>query len=608
MTIDYAKLGLKAGLEIHRQLDTKSKLFCRCPAEIRDDKADVVVHRKLRASAGEAGGIDAAAAYEQQRDRRFTYRGYRDSTCAIELDEEPIHEINREALQACLQTALLLKATPVYGAIVMRKTVIDGSNTSGFQRTALIARNGFIELLSGKVRISNICLEEDSAKVVERSDACDVYNLSRLGIPLVEIATEADITGPEQFREVAEYIGMVLRSTGKVKRGLGTIRQDVNVSIKGGARVEIKGAQDLRLLQKLVECEALRQKNLLEIAKELKGSEVSDRITDVSNVFAGSSSKMMRAALGKNGAIKAVKLKNFKGLVGKEIQPDRRLGTELSDYAKAFGKVSGIIHSDELPRFGITQEEIDKVNKALGCGSRDAFALVAAENGRAEKALKAVINRARQAKKGVPEEVRKVNANGTTTFLRPMSGSARMYPETDARIVRLTAEGIKLPRLITEKTAEYESVGIGRDLAHTLVKGGADQFFKEMTEEFRKINPPFLAETIISFGKEMERRGLDHTGINDGHLNEVFSALNESRIAKESVMDALADVAAGQGLDLDKYRTMSDAELEKELMKLVAASPGLPLNALIGKAMGKLRGKAPGKKIAEGLKRLQKAE
>ena len=606
MATDYAKLGLKAGLEIHRQLDTKAKLFCSCPAEIRDDMPDVVVQRKLRASAGETGEVDPAAAYEHQRDRHFTYRGYNDSICAVELDEEPVHDMNSEALQTGLQIALLLKARPVYGAITMRKTVIDGSNTSGFQRTALIARNGFIELLSGKVRISSVCLEEDSAKIVERSHSSDVYNLSRLGIPLVEIATKADITAPEQLREVAEYLGMVLRSTGKVRRGLGTIRQDVNVSIKGGARVEIKGAQDLRLLPRLVEYEALRQKNLLELAGELKNAEVSEKILDVSRIFPGSGSKMIKSALGKNGRVKTVKLKGFKGIAGREIQPGRRLGTELSDHAKAFGRVSGIIHSDELPGFGITQEEVGKINKALGCGVSDAFALVAAEGSRAEAALKAVIARARQAKKGVPEEVRKANADGTTAFMRPMSGSARMYPETDARIVRPSPEGIKLPQLITEKAAGYESLGVGRDLAHTLVKAGAEQFFEEMTEEFSRINAPFLAETIVSFGKEMERRGLDHTKINDRHLKEIFSALNESRIAKESVMDALADVATGQSLALEKYRTMTEAELEKELRKLVDANPGIPLKGLIGKAMGKLRGKAPGKKIAEGLKKLQK--
>ena len=606
MTPDYAKLGLKAGLEIHRQLDVKTKLFCNCPAVIRDDTPDVLLHRKLRASAGETGKIDAAAAYEQMRDKYFVYRGYNDAVCAVEMDEEPVHEMNSEALKTGLQISLLLKAKPVYGTVVMRKIVIDGSNTTGFQRTSLIAQNGFVEMLSGKVRIKNVCLEEDSAKIVERSGDHDVYNLSRLGIPLIEIATEADIKDPEQLREVAEYLGMVLRSTKKVKRGLGTIRQDVNVSIKGGARVEIKGAQDLRLLPKLVELEVLRQKNLIELSKELKKSEPGKRILDVTEVFAGSTSKMINRALGRKQTIKAIKMKNFSGFIGREIQPGRRLGTELSEHAKAFSGVTGMIHSDELPGFGITQEEVEKINEMLGCGSMDGFVLVAAKSSKAEAAMEAIIARTRLAKESVPEEVRKANPDGTTSFLRPMSGSARMYPETDARIVRTTAEGIKLPLLLTEKAAGYESIGISKDLARTLVKTGAEQFFEDMTEQFSRINPPFLAEVIVSFGKEMNRRGFDYTRINNDHLKETFSALNENRIAKESVMEILADVASGQNFNLEKYRIMNDTELENELRKLFAENPEMPVNALIGKAMGKLRGKAPGRRIAETIRKLQK--
>ncbi len=606
MGVDYSQLGLKAGLEIHQQLDTATKLFCSCPAEIRDDVPDLVIKRRLRASAGESGVVDVAAAYEQVRGKSFIYHGYNDSVCDVELDEEPIHGLNKEALEICLQAALMLKAKPVDRVIVMRKTVVDGSNTSGFQRTALVARNGGIELLSGKVGIGTVCVEEESAKIVERSSEHDVYNLSRLGIPLVEIATEPDIKRPEQLREVAEYLGMVLRSTGKAKRGLGTIRQDINVSIREGARVEIKGAQELRMLSKLVEYEALRQENLVEISKELgkRKASVSEKIIDVTDALKLSDSKLINSAIASGGAIRGVKLSHFKGLVGKEIQPDRRLGTEFSDYAKAFGKASGIIHSDELPKYGITEKEIQKISGKFGCSERDAFVLVAAEEAKADASLKAVIARAKQAIKGVPKEVRKANPDGTTTFLRPMPGSARMYPETDARSAAVTTEGIALPQLITEKAGSYEALGISKELAHTLIREGAEQFFEEMAEEFGNVNNPFIAEVIVSYAKEMEKRELDHTRITDEHLKAVFSALNSGSMAKESVMDALAGVAAGSSLDLEKYKTMSDLELEKELKKIASENKGLQLSALIGRAMGKLRGKAPGQKIVEMLKRI----
>ncbi len=608
MLLDYSNLGLKAGIEIHQQLDTKEKLFCSCPTIIRDDTPDIMIKRRLRASAGESGAVDVAAAYEQLRDKQFIYQGYNDSVCAVELDEEPIHGLNQEALEICLQAALMLKAKPVDRVIVMRKTVVDGSNTSGFQRTALVARNGGVELLSGKVGIATVCVEEESAKIVERSAEHDVYNLSRLGIPLVEIATEPDMKSPEQLREVAEYLGMVLRSTGKVKRGLGTIRQDINVSIKEGARVEIKGAQELKMLAKFVEYEALRQKNIVEISKELdkRKASVSEKIVDVTDALKLSDSKLITAAIGSGGVIKGIKLSHFKGLVGREIQPDRRLGTEFSDYAKAFGKVSGIIHSDELPKYGITNNEVEKLSEKLDCGSGDAFVLVAAEEAKADASLKAVIARAKQAMHGVPKEVRKANPDGTTTFLRPMPGSARMYPETDAKSEAVITEGIALPQLITEKADSYVALGIGRELAHTLIREGAEQFFEQMAEEFGKVNNAFIAEVIISYAKEMEKRGLDHTRITDVHLKEVFSALNSGVIAKESVMDALADVAEGNSIDLKKYETIGDSELEKELKKIVAENKGLQLSALIGRAMGKLRGKAPGKKIVDMLTKLKK--
>ncbi|MBI2663875.1 Glu-tRNA(Gln) amidotransferase subunit GatE [Candidatus Woesearchaeota archaeon] len=608
MAIDYSALGLKAGLEIHQQLDTANKLFCSCPAEIRDDRPDVIIKRRLRASAGESGAVDVAAAYEQVKDKHFIYHAYNDSVCEVEYDEEPIHELNPDALNAVLQVALMLNSRAVDRVIVMRKTVVDGSNTSGFQRTALVARNGKVELLSGKVGIASVCVEEESAKIVERAADRDIYNLSRLGIPLVEVATEPDIKSPEQLREVAEYLGMVLRSTRKVKRGLGTIRQDINVSIREGARVEIKGAQDLRMLAKLVENEALRQKNLVGAAKELqqRKAAVTDSVVDITSVLSSSESKLIKNTIDNKGAIKAIKLRGFKGLVGKEIQPGRRLGTELSDCAKAYG-VSGIIHSDELPKYGISESEAEKVSRKLGCSSNDAFAFAAASNEKAETAMKAVIERAKQAIAGVPQEVRKANPDGTTSFLRPMPGSARMYPETDAQTVKPVTAGIKLPQLITEKAGDYSSLGLSRDLAQKIIREGAEQLFEEMIEANSKLSASYIAEILVSYAKEMEKRKLDCTKITDNHFREIFAALNSGKIAKETAMDALADAAAGQSLSLEKYKTMTDAELEKELKKIISGNKELPPNALMGKAMQTLRGKAPGKKVAELIRKLKTA-
>ena len=265
--MNYKELDLKIGLEIHKQLETH-KLFCNCPSKLRDDKPDIKVKRYLRAVQSEIGETDQVALHEIQKGKYCVYEFYKDSNCLVELDEEPPYPINQDAVKIASEITLLLNAQFIDEIQVMRKQVIDFSNTSGFQRTAFFARNGFIKTNSGKVSINLIALEEDAARKVENGEDYVIYRLDRLGIPLVEIATDPDIKTPEQAKEVAAYLGMILKSTGKVKNGLGTLRQDINVSIKNGNRVEIKGAQDLNLIPKTIELEVMRQVKLLEIKNQ----------------------------------------------------------------------------------------------------------------------------------------------------------------------------------------------------------------------------------------------------------------------------------------------------------------------------------------------------
>ncbi len=253
----YNELGFKAGLEIHQQLDTP-KLFSGAPSYLRNDAPHYTISRKLHAVAGESGNVDSAVTHEAGLGKTFFYEGYRDTVSLVELDEEPAHPINEEALNTALTVALLLNCEIYPVTQVMRKTVIDGSNTSGFQRTVLIAHDGKIETSYGDVRVATVCLEEDSARVITREKNKVVYRLDRLGIPLVEIATYPDLRNPEQVKECALKIGEILRAC-KVKRGLGTIRQDVNVSISGHERVEIKGFQDVKMMIKTIDVEIDRQ-------------------------------------------------------------------------------------------------------------------------------------------------------------------------------------------------------------------------------------------------------------------------------------------------------------------------------------------------------------
>lgn len=277
MTLDYKKLGFKCGIEIHQQLDT-GKLFCRCPSIVHDSNPDISVMRKLRASAGETGDIDAAAKYEHEKDRYIIYEGCSTSSCLVELDEEPPHEIEKEALNISLKIAKMLNCNAIEFVQFMRKTVIDGSNTSGFQRTALIATEGSIKTSKGDIGIQTVCLEEEAAKKIEENKGFIKFRLDRLGVPLVEIATEPIAKDPEHVKEIAQEIGKILRST-NVKRGIGTIRQDINISIKGHPRVEIKGFQDLKSIPKVVENEVKRQISNLQKKKNL-ASEVRQVSSD----------------------------------------------------------------------------------------------------------------------------------------------------------------------------------------------------------------------------------------------------------------------------------------------------------------------------------------
>jgi Glu-tRNA(Gln) amidotransferase subunit E-like FAD-binding protein len=279
--IDYEKIGFKAGLEIHQQLDTK-KLFCSCPSILRQDAPDFTVKRKLHAVAGESGEVDIAAKHEAEKEKEFTYEGY-DTTCLVELDEIPPYEINHDALKIALQIAILLNARILPITQIMRKTVIDGSNTSGFQRTTLIAQDGWVITKTGRVGIQSICLEEDAARIIERKKDSAIFRLDRLGIPLVEIATFPDMKDAEQVKEVALHLGKILRSC-KIKRGIGTIRQDINVSIRDGDRVEIKGFQDPAMMVKTVNSEIERQQFIIKSGKRVHG-EVRNALSDGKTEF-----------------------------------------------------------------------------------------------------------------------------------------------------------------------------------------------------------------------------------------------------------------------------------------------------------------------------------
>ncbi|MFB6299052.1 MAG: Glu-tRNA(Gln) amidotransferase subunit GatE [Halobacteriales archaeon] len=611
---DYEDLGLTAGLEIHQQLDTDTKLFCACPTELRDPEDSIRSFRRyLHPTRSELGEIDEAALEESKVDREFEYLAF-DTTCLVEEDDEPPHRLNEQAIEVTLQIAQLLDMSVVDQVQVMRKIVIDGSNTSGFQRSALVARNGVIETDDGPVSIDDLMLEEESAKRVAETDEGVRYGLDRLGIPLVEIGTGPDITTPEQAREAAERIGMLLRSTGQVKRGLGTIRQDVNISIEDGARVELKGVQSLDDIDDIVRNEVHRQVRLLEIATELadRGASVGDPI-DVSDVFAETDSGVIGGALADGGTVMAVPLYGFDGLVGAEIQPDRRLGTEFSDHAKRHG-AGGIFHTDELPAYGVTEAEVTALYDAVAASDEDAVAIVAAPPEIAETSIEAVAERAEAAINGVPEETRDANDDGTTRYLRPLPGAARMYPETDVPPVEPTIRDIEEPELLTEKVDRYQSeYGLDAGLAEQVAYSERMPLFEEAVE--MGVDATLAAQTVESTITELRRDDVPIEQLTDDHFRGTFELLAAGDLAQEGVpelFEALAEnpdwtpaeAAEAEGLGSageDEVREAVVEVVERNADQVEAEGMGA-FSALMGECMGALRGKAEGDLVSEVLR------
>jgi len=609
---DISKLGLRCGLEIHQQLG-KKKLFCSCSSDALEQQRRATIRRKQQAVAGESGRVDVAAAMETARNRWYEYHAYAGESCLVDLDEEPPHAVDAEALSTALGVAKFLKLSVPPQLQIMRKTITNGSVCSAFQRTMLVGVENIQSVLttpSGDVKIAQLCLEEEACKTVEEKHDHVIYSLSRQGIALLELSTGPDITTPEQAKEVAQKIGMLLRSFPAIKRGLGTIRQDVNVSIKGGARIEIKGAQDLQAIVALVEGEATRQYHLLQIVTDLHRVQCSTTHlthTDVTTLFATSASKIVRGILDKQGHIGGMRLPRLAGFLGRTIQTDRRFGTELADHAKIAAGVSGLFHSDELPAYGITAEEVASVRNHLNCNTDDAFILVAGSPTQIQSAFAAVVRRLAMACEGVPSEVRKALPSGSSSFLRPMPGSARMYPETDLPPIRITPELLAQapqPVLLEEKIKEFQVQGLAKDLADALGKSRFIDTYERSIRQFPQLKPAYIAEVLVGMQRQASR---DIGEVKQRHPEEfmvLFKALAEGSLAKESVADVLAKVSVVTEAALSSFKALSDEEILKRISAVVVANKGLPMQSLVGKVMAELRGKAPGQKVVELLKQV----
>lgn len=612
--MDYRSLGLKVGIEIHQQLNT-GKLFCSCESELSDEHHKEFV-RRLRPTQSELGEIDRAALEQAERKLQFRYQTV-PSSCLVDADEEPPHDANRRAIDAALEMSGLLSMTPADEIHFMRKIVIDGSNTGGFQRTALIARNGRIDVAGKTIGVTTICLEEDAARKISEHGNEVLYRLDRIGIPLVEISTEPDMSSPEETRLVAERLGSLLRATKKVRRGIGTIREDVNISIAGGARVEIKGAQDLRLLHVYVEEEVRRQLALIEVKRALRergAKQIPYEIRDLTANFRETRCKVIKSAIEEGGRVLGASLPKFKGLLGPTDNGVKRVGPEMAAHARVAG-VRGLFHSDELPGYGVTVAEVEDVASALGVEGDGAFVIIADQEPKARAAMTKAVDRANVAIEGVPEETRDPLPDGKTVYSRPLPGKARMYPETDVRPILvdeavLESIRLNLPELPEEKASRFvREFSVGREQADMLVRSGFEDEFELLARNLG--NPGVVARIYLNTFAELEKMGLDPTKVSVETVREVLTGLNRGSFAKEAIPQILASIIENgftveralqtlgvEKVDLDEVRAVCERVVREREQFIKARGEGA-LGPLMGIVMKELRGKVDGKIISE---------
>ncbi|MGD0718465.1 MAG: Glu-tRNA(Gln) amidotransferase subunit GatE [Thermoplasmata archaeon] len=607
---------MKAGLEVHQQLAT-GKLFCACPSDLSEEVRGSFI-RRLKAAGGENRGIDPAAAHQASRGLSYRYETT-PANCLVEMDEEPPHALNPQALDAALVLARMLHARTLDEIEVMRKIVIDGSNTSGFQRTALIAIDGYLELGERRYSILSICLEEDAARKISEKGGEIVYRLDRLGIPLIEVATGPDIRTPEEARDVAEELGALLRATRRVRRGIGTIREDLNVSTEGGRRIEIKGVQELRRLAQYVEREVERQGVLLQIRDQLLGRHASANLpppVDVTGVLGSVESGPASDAVHNGGVVLGMALPGFGGLLKSPAGSEERLGRELADQARFLG-LRGILHSDELPGAGIGGPETERVRTALNVGPNDAFVLVADRSvERAHAAMGRIAARATAALEGIPAETRDPLPDGRSRFSRPLPGRDRMYPETDippiavtaADLARIDARLPERPAALRERLArEYHLVP---EIVRQLVAGGHVEAFEALA---RKGHAPAVVARLLTQDLPATE-GLGEREWPLALLDELLAAQAAGRFAKEGFPAVLAALAKGAptvnaAIVRSGFSGMSRAELDQLVDRIVSANAEMmrtrgedAFSPLMGDLMREVRGRRDGQEVAAALR------
>jgi glutamyl-tRNA(Gln) amidotransferase subunit E len=552
-TEDYAAVGFKSGLEIHQQLLTERKLFCRCPAGRYSSAYHAEILRHMRPTLSELGEYDGTALMEFKTKKEIIYRINRETVCTYEMDDTPPFMIDEQALDIALSIAMLYECVMVDELHIARKQYLDGSIPTGFQRTTIVGVDGHIPYKDRTIQIIQLGLEEDACREVSDVGHRRTYLTDRLGMPLIETVTGPDMRTPNEVAEVAQILRRIVRSTGRVRTGIGAGREDVNVSVTGGTRIEIKGVPRIPRIPLLTYNEAMRQWNLLRLREELVRRGVTTETfraasEDVAKLVRRTSYQPIQAALASGMTAHGVVLRGFRGLLNWQTQTDTYFHKEISDRVRVVACLTllpNLVHSDSLGE-GLSGAEWPAVKKALNAGENDAVVVVWGPEADAKLAAQEIILRAREATIGIPSETRQALPDGTNGFERILPGPDRMYPDTDLPPKQIAADRLAwlqagLPAFIPVREAWYREIGVPADLIEQLSMSPFAGLFEKAVKE-RGIDPRLAAVILVHHPKRWKRQGIKlEAGTAEAAevLDRIFEALQNRRLYKEGVAEVL---------------------------------------------------------------------
>jgi glutamyl-tRNA(Gln) amidotransferase subunit E len=562
----YAEMGFKCGLEVHQQLLTAKKLFCHCPAGRyhRHEDYDAEIVRHMRPTLSELGEYDGTALMEFKTRKIVVYRIKNETTCTYEIDDTPPFLLNRQAVEIAMEVALLLKCNIVGEFHITRKQYLDGSIPTGFQRTGILGIEGEIPLSRKKVRIIQLSIEEDACREISDSGHTRVYSTDRLGMPLIETVTYPELLTPDEAAEAAHYIRFLARSTGKVRTGIGAAREDVNVSVTGGTRVEIKGVAHIAWIPELVHNEAFRQKALLLVRDELRrrlgdGKEWKIASREVDADALGCDFPALRAAQKNKLRLLAVNLPGFRGVLSRFTQPGKMFADEISDRLKVIACLEkpNMLHSESLEP-GVGGDFFSALDKALKAGPEDAQVLFWAPEEDVKTGLETIEERCRLAFLGVPNETRKGLDDGRTIFERVLPGPDRMYPDTDSAPIPVEEELIErvraaMPPGVSRRLEQFRAWGVPADTFTFLLKHNLAPLLEKISADFGV--EARCAATVL--GHELKNLLGRQPGVafHFQRLHDLFGFIREQNLEKEIVKVMLPVVFANPNMDFQSVLT-----------------------------------------------------